>query len=143
MTPTFQAKIIKTHLYFLDIPKYITYISKFKKSDILNISITKPLRKRTLSQNNYLWGVCYKIIGDELGYDPDDIHEIMKHKFLLKSKDIDYKGKTIHLDKTISTTKLSTKQFCEYVDKVRQFSASELGIYIPDPNEINFDNIAN
>jgi len=143
MTPILKARIVKTHLYFVDVPKYIEYISRFKPDQILDVIIRKPSRNRTLSQNNYLWGVCYKIIGDELGYDVEEIHEIMKQRFLKRQKDITFKGKNITLEKTLSTTKLSTAQFNQYVDKVKMFASSELGIYIPDPNEINLDDYAN
>lgn len=143
MTPIFKAKIVRTHLCFLDIPAYIRYVSAFKPEQIVEVTIKKPARKRTLSQNNYLWGVCYKIIGDELGYDIEEIHEIMKQRFLKRQKDVDFKGKKITLEKTLSTTKLSTTQFNQYVDKVKMFASSELGIYIPDPNEINLDDYAN
>ena len=34
-----------------------------------------------------------------------------------------------------STTKLSKQDFADYIEKIREFSASVLGLYLPDPNE--------
>jgi hypothetical protein len=35
-----------------------------------------------------------------------------------------------------STTKLDTKGFADYIDKIAVFAASELGIDIPKPGEV-------
>ena len=93
--------------------------------------IEKFKRKRSNEQNSYYWGVLIKILSDELGYEPAEIHELLKYKFLgleeIKIKDTREK-------RIISTQSLSTVDFMLYIEQVQRW-ASTLNIYIPDPNE--------
>lgn len=119
---------------------FIQQLPKDKKWEI----VIKPYRfKRTLAQNNYLWGVVYKAIEeDEGGYflhegtqpmlrvakisDKEFIHEHFKQQYLAVGKI----GDTVI---TRSTADLSTSEFTEYVEKIMRFAATVLGIYIPTP----------
>jgi hypothetical protein len=38
-----------------------------------------------------------------------------------------------------STTSLNTVEMEEYVENIRRFAISELGCYIPEPNEIVYE----
>ena len=95
--------------------------------------------KRSSRQNRYLFGVCYKMIADRLGYTPEEVHEYCKGKFLAPE------GFTI-IDKTTgevieqasipaSTRELSTTEFSEYVQQIQRWAAEVLEISIPDPNQ--------
>lgn len=82
-------------------------------------------RDRSSEQNRYLWAV-YGYIADYSGYDPEYIHEVMKHKFLLDSSN--------KVPVPRSTSSLNTKEFAEYVDSIRNFMAP-FGCYIPGADE--------
>ena len=92
----------------------------------------KPLKKMTRSQkqNAYMWGVVYKTIGAELGYLPDEIHQLMQKEFLQYE----------HLGEKFvkSTTKLNTKEMEDYLANVRRFASMELSILVMLPNETEF-----
>lgn len=90
---------------------------------------------RSMSQNRYYWGVIVKILGDEFGYQPDEMHEILKSKFLRRWS----QGKLGVFPYAQSTAKLSTLAFEEYLKKVRIWAASEFQIVIPLPNEITLE----
>lgn len=96
----------------------------------IKVSVSKRVPKRSLPQNNYLWGIVYKTIGDFLGYTVDEVHEVMGQMFL---KYHDKNG----LERIRSTTELSTEEFTEYVEHVRRFFLQEYNIYTPNPNEQN------
>ena len=85
----------------------------------------KPYNKtRTDEQNKYLRGVVYPIIADYIGEEVDYIHGVMGMKFLLdKTKKSPY---------VKSTAKLTTKEFINYVENIKDFVAT-FGIQIPDP----------
>lgn len=122
--------------------EFINKLPKERKWEI----VIKPYRfKRTLAQNSYLWGVVYKTIEEEdAGWfineeteatirgtklkHADLIHEHFKQKYLFVAKI----GDTVI---TRSTADLSTVAFTEYVEKIMRFSSTELGIYIPTPEE--------
>jgi hypothetical protein len=95
----------------------------------------KEAKIRSTPENRYYWGVCIKIISDELGYLPMEIHDMMKYEFLRCVVFIPTRDKK--MDECVilkSTTSLSTVEFEEYLSNIRQW-ASEHSIYIPLPNE--------
>ena len=99
------------------------------------VTIKLYKKARSQEQNAYLWGVVYPTIQSAIQlsrgehYSTDDLHEWFRDKFLPK-KAITIKGET----KVVrpSTTKLTTKEFGDYLDQVIMFAA-ESGIVVPDP----------
>ena len=76
-----------------------------------------------------------KLLSDELGYLPDEMHEVMKQKFLNVR---DVKVGTVKYQIPESTTKLTTTDFEDYVSKIRIWAAKDLNVMIPLPNEAEF-----
>ena len=72
------------------------------------------------------------MIADETGHEPEEIHEILKWKFLPRQF-IAFGGEEIEMAK--STTRLSTQEFEEFLDRIRAFAAQELCLLIPMPHE--------
>ena len=135
MKHIFQAKIEDKQLVFLEDTK-----SYFDKLENRNIVVTINIdKKRSLPQNSYYWKLL-EIIGEDIGYESEDMHEIFKHKFLKKEKEVMIKGKPFTFEKTISTTKLTTAQFTEYIEKIKRFCAVELAMYLPDANDAYISN---
>lgn len=93
-------------------------------------------KNRSNPQNKYYWGCVVQILSDELGYTPNEIHEIIKYKFLTSKLPIETKKTRVNVGILKSTTDLDTKEFEELMSKVRQWASIELGIYITEPNEI-------
>ena len=92
--------------------------------------------KRSLSQNNYAFGVVYKILSLELGYTVDEIHDIMKYKFLPRTIKIGDESIIV----PTSTTQLDTSQMEDYLRQIREWASTlEPKIFIPKPNEENYD----
>lgn len=91
-------------------------------------------KDRSNNQNRYYWGVVVKLICDHTGYSADEIHEILKYKFLSYPITLLAKEKE-ELYVATSTTKLDTKQFEDYLSRVREWASIKLGVFIPQPNE--------
>ncbi len=98
----------------------------------ITIIVSKKKQKRSIKQNDYYWGVVLKLIGDELGYFIEDIHKVFATMFL---KQIIKIGDE-EVETYISTTKLNTAEFEDYLQKIRMFASSELDIVVPLPNEV-------
>jgi hypothetical protein len=96
----------------------------------------KPYKKnRSLAQNKLYWK-WITCIGDSIGYESDELHAIMADKFL-HDEIVEYGGKQIKKDK--STSRLNTKEFTEYLEKIDRFAASELGIVLPSPEDLYYE----
>lgn len=92
---------------------------------------------RSTPQNKYYWGCVIQTLSDETGYSKDEMHEIIKHKFLTEHKvckGSNNKIEMVQLSK--STSSLDTKEFEELMSKIRMWASYSLGIFIQEPNEI-------
>lgn len=109
---------------------YENYLSSLKDKRV-EVIIRKERSERSLNQNSYYWGVVVQLIADHTGYEPEEAHEALKVKFLSDPK-ADKHG----LLRIRSTTKLSTVEFNDYLNRVVRWAAQELGVYIPDPSHV-------
>ena len=98
------------------------------------VIIDEERPKRSTEQNSYYWGVVLKILSDELGYTADELHELLLAKFY-GTKELKAKGFTLSVPNKRSS-KLNTKEFEEYLEKIRVFAQTDLNITIPLPNEV-------
>lgn len=98
-------------------------------------SITKPKRIRSLDENAYYHGVIVKILSDYWGYEPEEVHEILKLTFLSEKKRMkhDRRKKMVVI---WSTASLSVAEFEQYCEKIRVWAAKEFSVFIPLPNQI-------
>lgn len=94
-------------------------------------------KKRSTEQNAYYWGVVVDMVMrrfNQLGNDfnADETHDFLKGRFNIK----EIEAVPDHfIEIPLSTARLDTKEFMEYLAKIQQFGSEFLGIYIPDPNE--------
>uniref|UniRef100_A0A6M3M676 Uncharacterized protein n=1 Tax=viral metagenome TaxID=1070528 RepID=A0A6M3M676_9ZZZZ len=97
------------------------------------VVVDEEKQNRSTPQNNYYWGVVVKMLADELGYIPNDMHKILADDHAPK-KILKVAGK----DKVIakSTTEMKTDEFETYLESIRRFASLELNCKIPLPNEV-------
>ena len=107
---------------------------KYHKSELKSLlhmcwNASNPPKKETRSdrQNRYMWGVVYTVIGNDLGYEIEEVHQIFGEKFLSYEKN----GRVF----IKSTASLSVKGMEEYLEKVRMYASTDLSIIVPLPNE--------
>lgn len=112
--------------------KAIAYIERNDKEMICEIR--KDKRNRSTVQNSYYWFLL-TMLEQETGNDKNDLHEYFKDKWLMHNAEI--WGTYFYYAK--STTKLTTLEFEDYLEKIRVFASRELGIFLPKPNETEFD----
>ena len=79
---------------------------------------------RSIEQNKRYWKLIGEL-GSFLGYDEGEMHELMKYKFL------SYKQEMLGDEMVVvpSSSKLTIKEFVEYLSKVERF-ASTLGFQL-------------
>jgi len=112
----------------LDDEKGFTEHIKSLDGKFIQLVVRRYRTNRSNNQNRYYFGIVIKILGDELGYMPDEMHEALKWKFLRKG------GK---LETVKSTSSLTTIEFEQYLELIRIWALRDLEINIPLPNEVD------
>jgi len=130
ITPIHLAEVEKNQIKYYDYLRYLDVVASLndKKIEIIVRPRTKP--QRSNRQNKYLHGVVYKLISEHTGFEPEEVHELMKFKFL--------RAQLGKWETTVSTKKLTTVQFSEYIEKINKFCIGEFGFQIPLPNSIDY-----
>src|SRR5690606_35147705 len=108
-------------------------LKRLKQTSYL-IELKKYRDNRSNNQNAYYWGVVLKILSDFTGFEPDEMHEVLKAKFI-KPKQRELPNGEI-VDLPVSTKDLNTEEFENYLGLVRRFADIELHCIIPLPNEV-------
>jgi len=95
---------------------------------VWDISIKPYKKNRSLEQNALMWKL-YDILGSELGYTPDEMHEALM-RIGLMPKIVDTIDGPVEV---YTTRKLTVKPMAEYLDSIYRFAA-EHGIKLPMPD---------
>ncbi len=126
MTPVFWGTIRAPSL-LLDKPEQFRRYLKSLDGKRVEVNVSKVRRKRTPDQNAWYWGVAVKMIAEETGHEPDEIHDALKHEFCPKV----IIGNLVAVK---STTKLDTIEFGDnMMEKVVRWAAENLHMVIPMP----------
>ena len=82
---------------------------------------------RTIPQNKLYWPVYVGIVADHLGYFPDELHE--EYKLMFNPKDsLTMPGAKVGG----STTRMTRKEFTDYLEKIRIWAMRDFGIALPE-----------
>lgn len=85
--------------------------------------------KRRSSAQNRLWWRYMSILGRDLGYTAEEMHDAVKLKFLGRE------DMTTGLTIIGSTARLPPVRFSELVEQLREWAHCSLNIYLPAPDE--------
>lgn len=130
MIPRFIGVIKDGKFIFADKTKWLNYINTLEGEAVLTVKKITKRTERSINQNRYYFGIPLKLISQHTGYTVDELHEILKFKFLKEHTDL---GERIK-----STTELSTVEFEQYLSDIRKWARVELGCYVPLPNEVEY-----
>jgi len=100
------------------------FINKIKNLDftkLWRVEVNEYKHNRSIEQNKRLWKL-YTALGDYFGYTPEEMHELLKFKFLSEEKEIKNE-KVTHIK---STATLNTEEMAEYQKQI-QWWASQYG----------------
>lgn len=116
-------------------PGFDALLARMKDGEVV-VRVEKPKTGPSLLQYAWYWGQVLELISDHTGYEPEELHEYFKQRFLPKHLAIaDHNGE-VKDDIVIggSTTKLEPPEFADYCERIRRFAAEELYVVIPDPD---------
>lgn len=98
----------------------------------VEVRIQKLKSKRSDQQNRYWWAIV-TILSHELGYTKDELHEILKFKFLKRSKADEKTGEIFEY--LGSTATLNKTEFADMTSELIRWSAETFSIVLPIPGE--------
>ena len=108
------------------------------KGKFIRIDYTAVKSSRSLLQNAYYWSVIVQMLSEELGYETDLMHSVLKQMFLPTIvSQLAGCEKDIIISK--STTDLDTVEFEEFVLQIRIWAKDFLSMSIPTPNQTNYN----
>ncbi len=113
---------------------------EFRDKAQVKVEVERLQATRSLDQNRGYWGVIVEAISDHTGYTPEETHEILKQKFIPKKLAIQDKNGEVKDEFVVggSTRQMNTKDFGEYMERIKEWAAVELDIYIPDFNDTGY-----
>ena len=102
-----------------DVENLRRFVGELDLSKAYEVEIKPFAFNRSTQQNKKYWKLIGEL-GSFLGYDEGEMHELMKYKFL------SYKQEMLGDEMTVvpSTSKLTIKEFVEYLEKVERFAVS-------------------
>lgn len=118
--PIFRGKVVSGRIVLDNREGFKRHLASFegRKVDLI-------LRERTAQSSRAAQGYYFKVvvaeISDHTGHTPEEVHETLKKQF--------------HI---VSTTKLTSAEFREYITKILRFAAQDLGLVIPEPEGVEF-----
>jgi len=120
-------------------------IKSFNDKDVV-ITFSKPKKSRSNNQNRYYWGLVLPLIQNGLLEVTGELRSVdnIHYKILLPlfapTNEIVNKDTGECITERLTSSDLTTTQFCEYILEIQKWSAEFLGIDIPSPNEDNMLN---
>ena len=111
----------------------INYLKELGNDYIVDVK--KQCNNRSMMQNNYYWKCIVQTLSEELGYYPNEIHDILKVKFASEWQSIEVNNNKVGLQVINSTATMDTKAFEVYAEQIRIWALSELNIRLMLPNE--------
>lgn len=112
----------------------LPYVFSTLANGTYTITIKKASEKRSIPQNDLMW-MWLTCIERETGTSKDDIYMYYCKKFLMKTIQVGEKWERIYN----TSSKLNTEQMTEFLNKIQQDAASELGITLPQPQDRFFE----
>jgi hypothetical protein len=119
-------------------------LAQLDRNSAWRVEIREHRPVRSNAQNAYLNGICYKLIGDAVGYEREEVSEyLLGQYFGWKDKRVPRKPsnptgiesvpvRTTTTDAEGRPAVLTKAEFSDYIAFVQRFAAGK-GVFIPDP----------
>ena len=103
----------------------------------LEVLVKRQRATRSQQANRYYWGVVVEMLHEHTGYTPEEVHELLKMRFIPKRLAV-CNGNGVVQDEFVlggSTREMDTEEFGAYVEEICQWAAQDLDLIIPDPEQ--------
>lgn len=130
-------------LEITDREQFELYLQKFKDDTEMEVTVSRKYKRRSSGQgdettnfNGYYWAVIVRMVSDQMGeLDDDYTHNLIQ----IETGNIRRStGKGFNVDVPKGTKEMSGGEFAEYCSRARMWASKELGLNIPEPNQIEW-----
>jgi hypothetical protein len=130
------AEVRRGRLFIRNRRAFDDSLAQLKDGWELEVTVKRLRATRSQQQNRYYWSVVVQLLADHTGYTPDEIHDVLKMRFIPKRLAVADGNGVIHDEFVLggSTREMTTLEFGEYLESVRQWAAETLDVVIPDPD---------
>lgn len=151
VVPTWDIMVIDNQIEFKDLESFKKHLIPLEGRDNLQLTIKRKIKGRSRQEEKYYYAVPVKFVAEAMDITREEAHEFLKNLLLREETSIMLgDGTFVRYERTMSTTELSDARYREYWKDVIQWAAlpteddglsrtSGLGIYIPDPNEVDWE----
>ena len=112
----------------------LPYIFSLLANGSYTITIKRASQKRSIPQNDLMW-MWLTCIERETGTPKDDVYMYYCKRFLIKTITIGERQERIYN----TSSKLTSEEMTEFLNKIQADAASELGIRLPLPEDRFFE----
>lgn len=130
LVPKFYCDVKNGKITLQNAQKFNLHIQSLKEGTY-ELLVKPPIKESTDPQRRYYHGVICKIIADETGHTPDEVHEFLAWEFL------QIPDQKIRVRRSTGRGDLSTVEREEYHRKCREWASTTLNVYVPLPNEVD------
>jgi hypothetical protein len=128
MTPIFQGTVNPEGQLQLKEPYAFKGHLRSLAGKPIEVVVRVKRNRRSLEANAFYWGVVVPLLGEEFGYDKQDMHDVLAMHFLrIENCPVTGAPRRKH------TPDCDTKEFSEYVDACIRLGA-EHGVIFPAPD---------
>lgn len=101
-----------------------------------SFELKRKLPKRSISQNSYLH-LLFSWFALQTGYTAEEVKQEIFKKIVNTNTFYEGEfGEIIKIERWRSTASLNTQEMTLCIDRFRDYSAKEAGIYLPEPREL-------
>lgn len=112
----------------------LPYLFSLLQNGTYTITVKRQSEKRSIAQNDLMW-MWMKCIENETGTPKDEVYMYYCKKFLMRTVSIGEKMERIYM----TSSKLNSEQMTAFLNQIQADAASELGIILPTPNDMYFE----
>ena len=112
----------------------LPYVFSLLSNGAYTITIKKASTKRSIPQNDLMW-MWLTCIERETGTPKDDVYMYYCKKFLIKTIQIGERQERLYN----TSSKLTSEEMTEFLNKIQADAATELGIRLPLPEDRFFE----
>lgn len=106
--------------------RVLSWLAKVPIDEVMELTLRAYKPTRSEMQNRRYWKIL-TLISDHTGHDKDELHEMLKMRFL-GTQESTIAGETITHQR--SSAKLKVSEFAEYMEKCESWMIETLGIWL-------------